>query len=88
MAEQVTKTKNSGRVAQGHKLAALNKERKEKLRQAGQPAELSTELSKEQPAVSRTVKCVVLWRCCYRSRGCHCVLFLSKKKACVSSGFY
>jgi len=62
MAEQVTKTKNPGRVAQGHKLAALNKERKEKLRQAEQPAELSTELSKEQ-SQEQTAVLSSAWYC-------------------------
>ena len=49
MSEAVTKMKNRGQVAQGHKLVALNRERKKGLK-AKQPVEQPTEQSAEQHA--------------------------------------
>ena len=44
---RVTKPKNPGRVAQGHKLAELNKQRKQQLKEQSQ--EQHQEQSQEQP---------------------------------------
>ena len=55
----VTKSKHPGRVAQGHKLAALMKQRKQELLQNKKP-ELSKELKPELQSVqvsSPTVQC-------------------------------
>jgi len=48
----VTKEKHPGRVAQGHKLVALNRERKKALKEqtVGQPAEKPVRQPAEQPA--------------------------------------
>ena len=47
----ITQEKHSGRVAQGHKLAALMKKRKEILRNKEQSTVQSSEQSTEQPSV-------------------------------------
>ena len=62
MVDKVTK-KHPGRVAQGHKLAALMKKRKEEMLQnkhSEQPTVLSTEQSTEQPTVLSTEQSSVL----------------------------
>jgi len=50
----VTKEKHPGRVAQGHKLVALNRERKKALKEqtVGQPAEKPVRQPAEQPQVN------------------------------------
>ena len=53
MSETITREKHPGRVAQGHKLAALMKKRKEEML-CGK--EQPTEQSTEQPTVRSTVR--------------------------------
>ena len=45
--DRVTKTKHPGRVAQGHKLATLNRERKAALKE--QPTQQPTQQLEQQP---------------------------------------
>ena len=55
MVDKVTKEKHPGRVAQGHKLVALMRKRKEEMLQNKQSSVLSTEQPTEQPTEQSSV---------------------------------